>query len=78
MKEARYDDVVILYREIDSIRKSSEQTAPKFIINFSIKEGLTRDITSAGIEHTKKIFAESRCFRFVPGKAADSIRFDFG
>ena len=59
MKEARYDNVVILYREVDSVRESSEQTTPKFIMNFSIKEGLTRDITGAGIEHAKEIFAES-------------------
>ena len=42
-----------------------------------IEKGVTRYIDGAGIKHTKKFFAKSRRFCFIPGIAADSIIFDF-
>ena len=77
MKQAGHDDLVIFYHEVDRVRESSEQAPPEFIVNFLIKEGMARDITGAGIEHSKEFIAKSRGLRFVPGIAADSIIFDF-
>ena len=77
MKQPGHNDVVIVYHEVDRVGKSSEQATSEFIMNFLIKEGMMRDITSASIEHTKEFVTKTRCFRFVPGKAADCIIFDF-
>ncbi len=77
MKQAGHNDLIVFYHEVDSVRESSEQTPPEFIVNFLIKEGMARDITGAGVEHPKEFIAKSRRLRFVPGKAADSIIFDF-
>jgi hypothetical protein len=77
MKQASHNDLIIFYHEVDSVGESSEQAPPEFVVNFSRKEGMMRDITSAGIEHPKEFIAKSRRLRFVPGKAADSIIFDF-
>ncbi len=77
MKQAGHNDSIFYYHEVDSVRESSEQAPPEFIVNFLIKEGVTRDISGAGIEHPKEFIAKSRGLRFVPGKAADDIIFDF-
>jgi hypothetical protein len=54
MKQAGYDDLVIFYNEVDSVREPSDQTAPEFVVDFLIKERITGNVTGAGIEHTKK------------------------
>mgnify|MGYP006268937789 CR=1 FL=1 len=77
MKQTGHDDLIILHYEVDGVWESSEQAAPEFIVNFTIKEGMTRDIAGAGVEHPKEFIAKSRGLRFVPGIAADSIIFDF-
>lgn len=77
MKQSGYDDLVIKYSEVDSVRESSDQTAPEVFVYFLIQEGITGNITGAGIEHAKKFISESRCFRFIPRIAADRISFDF-
>jgi len=60
MKQAGYDDLVIYYSEVDSVRESSYQTSPEFFVYFLIKEGISGNITGAGVEHAKKIISESR------------------
>ena len=77
MKQPGYNDVVIVYREVDRVGKSSEQATSEFIVNSLIKERMARDITCAGIEHPKEFVTKTRGFCFVPGKAADCIIFDF-
>mgnify|MGYP006871752188 CR=1 FL=1 len=77
MKKPKYNDLVILYRKVDSVRKSSEQPTPKVLINFGVKQGIPWNFICAGIEHTEKIFTEAPRFWFIPDIAADYILFNF-
>ncbi len=77
MKQSGYDDLIIIYREVDRVGESSEQTPPEFVVNFLIKERMSGNIAGTGIEHPKEFIAKSRRFHFVPGKAAYGVIFDF-
>ena len=77
MKQAGYDNLIIFYCEIDSVRESSNQTTPEFFVHFLMEQGVTRNIAGTGIKHPKKFIAKSRRFRFIPGIAAYSIIFYF-
>jgi hypothetical protein len=57
MKQTGHNDLVVLYDEVDSVGKSSDQATPEFFVRFSIKEGIARYIAGAGIEHAKKFIA---------------------
>lgn len=77
VKEASYDNLLVVDCEIDGVRETTEQATPEFIVNFRIKEGVSGNITGTGVKHPKKLFAKPRRFRFVPRIAAYSIIFDF-
>ncbi len=77
MKEPEYNNLLVFYRKIDSVWKSPEQTAPKVLINFRVKQGIPRNLICTGIEHTKEIFTETSGFCFIPHITVDYILFNF-
>jgi len=77
VEETSNDNLLVVDYEIDTVRETTEQATPEFIVNFRIKEGIPGNITGTGIKHPKKLFAKARRFRFIPRIAADNIIFDF-
>ena len=78
MKKPEYDNLVVFYHKINSIRKSSKQTTPEFVINLWVKQWISRKLTGAGIKHPKEFLAESRRFSFIPNITGNDIFLDFG
>jgi hypothetical protein len=60
MKEPKHDNLVLFYHEVNSVRKSSEQTAAEFAMNLWVKEWILRDVTGTGIKYPKKFLSLSR------------------
>ncbi len=60
MEQSGNNNAVIIYREVDCVRESSEQTTSEFIVHFWVKERMAVDIAGAGIEHPKKFIAKPR------------------
>ncbi len=59
MKKPEYNNPVIFYHEVDSIRESSKQAATEFVINLWIEQWIMKNLTGEGVKHPKKLLAES-------------------
>jgi hypothetical protein len=66
VEEASYDNLIVVDYEIDCVRESPEQATSEFAVNFLVNEGVSGNIPDTGIKHSKKLFAKSRRFRFIP------------
>ncbi len=77
MKEPEYNNLLFFYRKIDSVWKSPEETTPKVLIYFRVKQGIPWNFICTGIKHAKKVFSESFGFSFIPNITADGIFFNF-
>ncbi|HJZ04652.1 MAG TPA: hypothetical protein VJ327_02175 [Patescibacteria group bacterium] len=60
MKETKHYYLLILYHEINGVRKSPQQTAPEFVVNLRAKKWVPENLTGAGIKHPEEILTESR------------------
>src|SRR3972149_6722608 len=50
MKETKHYYLLILYREINGVRKSPQQTAPEFLVNLRAKKRVPENLTDAGVK----------------------------
>jgi hypothetical protein len=66
VKKASYNNLVVIDYEIDCVREAPEQATSEFVVNFLVKEGVPGNISDTGVKHSKKLFAKSRRFRFIP------------
>jgi hypothetical protein len=66
MEKASYDNLIVVDYEIDCVREAPEQATSEFVVNFLVNEGISGNIPDTGIKHSKKLFAKSRRFRFIP------------
>jgi hypothetical protein len=77
VEEAGNDNLLVIDYEIDRVRKTAEQTTSEFIVDFRVQEGVSGNITGAGIKHPQKLFAKARRFCFIPRIAVNSVILDF-
>jgi hypothetical protein len=66
VEEAGYDNLIVVDYEIDCVRKAPEQATSEFVMNFVVHERVSGNIPDAGIKHSKKLFAKSPRFPFIP------------
>ena len=66
MEKASYDNLIVVDYEIDCVREAPEQATSEFVVNFLVNEGVSGNIPDTGIKHSKKLFAKSWRFRFIP------------
>jgi hypothetical protein len=58
MKEPDDCNLVCFHGEVDSVRKPSEETTPKVMMDFCVKQRIPRNLSSTGVKYPKEFLAE--------------------
>jgi hypothetical protein len=72
MKNPEHDDPIILYRKINSVRESPEQTPPESAINPGIDQRIMDNLSNLRIEHPKKFPCDFASYHVLPDRISSS------
>jgi len=78
MKKAEHNNLITLYKKIDGVWKSPEQTPAKFFMDFWIQQGPTKNFIGTGLKRPQEFFTEPRRFPFIPCITTKDIFLQFG
>jgi hypothetical protein len=73
MEEPKDDDLIIFYPKVDGIRKSPEETTPKFTMYLWVQQWMPWNLSGVSIKHAQEFFAEPLSLLLVPSVASEGI-----